>query len=190
MTRLNRDIFIYETIKLLEDQGYHGTSMKNILSACGAQKGSLYHFFPDGKESLVIEAISVQAQHMAEITQDLFSNHQNASDAIYHLIWDMATRAETNGFRVGAPFAAIAQESAATNPQLRLACRDAYRTLQRVVQSKLESNGIASDEAKQLAVAIMAAIDGGILLARTEQTGQPLRMVARSMRYLIESYAS
>lgn len=184
---LNRETFITETIKLLEEQGYHGTSTRSILNACGAQKGSLYHFFPDGKEALVVEAIQVQADVMANVMQEMFAEHDTAADAVFTLMNAMAHQGEANNFCIGAPVAAIAQESATSNPQLRVACHDAYRKLTGVIQEKLLSDGLAQDKARGLAVSVIAAIEGAILLSRTEQTGAPLRDAAVSMRTLIEA---
>lgn len=176
-----------ETIKLLEEQGYHGTSTRSILNACGAQKGSLYHFFPDGKEALVVEAIQVQADVMANVMRKLFAEHDTAAEAVFVLMSAMADQGEANNFCIGAPVASIAQESATTNPQLRIACRDAYRKLTGVIREKLLADGLPQDRAKGLAISITATIEGAILLSRTEQTGAPLRDAAASMRKLIKA---
>jgi TetR/AcrR family transcriptional repressor of lmrAB and yxaGH operons len=42
---------------LFQRQGYHGTGLNQILAESGAPKGSLYHYFPEGKEALAAAAL-------------------------------------------------------------------------------------------------------------------------------------
>jgi TetR/AcrR family transcriptional regulator, lmrAB and yxaGH operons repressor len=51
-----RDQIIQTTCTLLESQGYHATGLNQILKESGAPKGSLYYYFPQGKEELAEEA--------------------------------------------------------------------------------------------------------------------------------------
>ena len=43
--------------ELFRRQGYTATGIKQILAAANAPFGSLYHFFPGGKEQLGAETI-------------------------------------------------------------------------------------------------------------------------------------
>ena len=47
-----REIIIETTCDLMENQGYHATGLNEIVKVSGAPKGSLYYYFPEGKESL------------------------------------------------------------------------------------------------------------------------------------------
>ena len=52
--------------QLLERQGYYGTGLNQIVQQSGAPKGSLYHYFPGGKEELAAAAITDQGKRIAE----------------------------------------------------------------------------------------------------------------------------
>jgi len=135
----------------------------------------------------VVEAIQVQANVTANVMQAMFQECDTAEEAVFELMNAMAERGEANNFCVGAPVAAIAQESATTNHQLRIACRDAYRQLTDVIKEKLIADGIPQSKARSIAISVTATIEGAILLSRTEQTGAPLRDAAVSMYKLIEA---
>ncbi len=51
-----RDQIIEATAGLLETQGYRATGLNQIIEESGAPKGSLYYYFPGGKEEFSTEA--------------------------------------------------------------------------------------------------------------------------------------
>jgi TetR/AcrR family transcriptional repressor of lmrAB and yxaGH operons len=40
--------------EVFRELGYEGTSLSSITDKTGLSKGSLYHFFPDGKEECIM----------------------------------------------------------------------------------------------------------------------------------------
>ena len=45
------------TAALLQKQGYHATGLAEIVATAGAPRGSVYFYFPGGKEALACAAI-------------------------------------------------------------------------------------------------------------------------------------
>lgn len=58
-----REALVQATSFLLRRTGYYGTGLREILALSGCPKGSLYHYFPGGKDELVIAAIEVAGHH-------------------------------------------------------------------------------------------------------------------------------
>ena len=52
-----RERIVDSSAELFRRQGYTGTGVKQIVAAASAPFGSLYHFFPGGKEQLGEEVI-------------------------------------------------------------------------------------------------------------------------------------
>nr|WGD98073.1 TetR/AcrR family transcriptional regulator [Bacillus safensis] len=48
-----KDKIIQTAALLLRKQGYHATGLNQIIRESGTPKGSLYYYFPNGKEELV-----------------------------------------------------------------------------------------------------------------------------------------
>ena len=170
-----RDQIIEATCDLIESQGFHATGLNQIVKESGAPKGSLYYYFPEGKDAIAEAAIARAGQTVAErILASLVS--ADAARGIPAFVESIAYFVEASGFRSGGPLTTVAMETATTNDRLNQACRAAYRQLRGAFEAKLAESGYAQPDA--LATFITAAIEGGIILSRVYHTGDPLRQVA------------
>ncbi len=178
-----REEIISVTCRLLELQGYRATGINEIIRESGAPKGSLYHYFPEGKDELAAEAVAHSAAAIVANIEGVMGEHADAAVAVPAFIRRLAGYVATAEFRQGGPITAVALESASTNERLRLACRDAYRAWRQPFADKLRP--AYGPRAERLATLIIAAIEGGIVLARSEQSEQPLLAVADEIETLL-----
>jgi TetR/AcrR family transcriptional repressor of lmrAB and yxaGH operons len=79
----------------------------------------------------------------------------------------------------------VALEAASTNERLNAACRDAYRQWQGVIESKLTDNEYDPVRARRLAAVVIAAIEGAIILSRSERNVAPLLDAATELERLL-----
>jgi TetR/AcrR family transcriptional repressor of lmrAB and yxaGH operons len=168
----------------MEKQGYHATGLNQILAESGTPKGSLYYYFPGGKEELAASAIEQTGLAVSERIANGLAGNTNTAEAIDTFIQRIANGVEASGFQAGGPLATVAMETATTNERLNLACRKAYDRLQRTFYDKLVGE-FSEPRAAELATFITAAIEGGIILSRTNHDGAPLRRVAAEIRLLL-----
>ncbi|MEO0564648.1 MAG: TetR/AcrR family transcriptional regulator, partial [Chloroflexota bacterium] len=94
--------------------------------------------------------------------------------------------AERSGWRQGGPITTIALETAATNDRLREACHAIYESWQAAFAERLTAGGLPAARASRLAMVVIAALEGGIILARSSRSQAPLVAVAAEMRLLID----
>jgi TetR/AcrR family transcriptional regulator, lmrAB and yxaGH operons repressor len=182
-----RDQIIETTCELLEAQGYHGTGLNQILRESGAPKGSLYYYFPEGKDELTAEAIERSGRLVEERVRTYLAQHKDAASAVRSLVEVIAYHVEASGFRSGGPLMTVAMETATTNERLNLACREAYRHIQQAFEDKLKASGFSEERAAHLATFINASIEGGIILSRTHHSNAPLHQVARLLDELLRA---
>jgi TetR/AcrR family transcriptional repressor of lmrAB and yxaGH operons len=175
--------------RLMEVQGYHATGLSQILDESAAPKGSLYYYFPDGKEGLAVEAVEVTGQRIEAAIRSTLAAVDDPAEAVASFIMMLADRVAESGYRAGGPITAIAVETVSTNERLRQACRDAYRRWQRAFADKLAAGGREATEAGRLAGTIVAALEGAILLSRSERSAEPLRTLAGHMAALVRQPA-
>jgi TetR/AcrR family transcriptional repressor of lmrAB and yxaGH operons len=177
MSQPARDALIEATALLLEQQGYHGTGMSQIIKESGSPRGSLYYYFPEGKEELAAAAIAQRAEAFAAFACAVLSERENAQSAILHFIDQVTAHLAEANFCSGAPLAAVALETAATSDRLRAACAEAYAHLHAPFARKLEAGGYTPDDAAALAIFINAAMEGAVVLSRVQRSIEPLRTV-------------
>jgi len=170
-TNTRREQIIDTACQLIEMQGYHATGINQILQESGAPKGSLYYYFPNGKEGLAIQAIEHTSRVIESNIRRVLDDVEDAAVAIPAFMRLLAQH--------------VALESASTNDALRLACRDAYRLWQEAFAAKLQAGHFDSQRAIRLSELIIATIEGGIILCRSERSVRPLLDAAEEIELLL-----
>ncbi len=182
-----RDQIIRTVCTLMETQGYHATGLKQIVAESGSPKGSLYHYFPDGKEGLTAEAIARVGEVVEGRIQSSLAAEPEAGLAVERFILTIAHYVASAGYRSGGPLTMIAMETAATSERLSNACSLAFQRWHAVFAEKLIANGYSTERAASLATLILATIEGAVLLSRTHHSVAPLEQVAAELRALLQS---
>jgi TetR/AcrR family transcriptional regulator, lmrAB and yxaGH operons repressor len=190
MTSSMRDQIIQTTCDLLENQGYHATGLNQIVKVSGAPKGSLYYYFPEGKEEISSEAVLFSGRLVAERVRQNLAEISDPAEAIQNFVETLSLHVEASGFRAGGPLTTVASETATTSERLNLACREAYTLLQDAFKQKFLSSGLTEARSVLLALTITATLEGAIILSRTYHTGEPLRQVASQLACLVRGCES
>lgn len=180
-----REEILQTTSSLMEKQGYHGTGLNEIVRESGAPKGSLYHYFPDGKEQIASEAVLESGRLTAERIRAELAVDADAATAVHDFVLAIAHHVEASRFAAGGPLTAVAMETATKSERINAACREAYAGIETAFREKLLASGRPQGQAVELAICITAAIEGGIILSRTFHSGDPLRAVATQLRALL-----
>jgi TetR/AcrR family transcriptional regulator, lmrAB and yxaGH operons repressor len=175
-----RDQILQATGVLLEKQGCHATGLNEIIRESGAPKGSLYYYFPGGKDQLISEAVLEGARTVAARSREHL-----ALIGLAAFVLRIAENVEASGYAAGSPLTAVAMETATKNERINLACREAYALLIAAFEEYLLASGMAPARATEQAMFITAAIEGGIILSRTQHSAAPLRIVAAYLDSII-----
>ena len=114
---------------------------------------------------------------------------EDPAEAIQRFILNVAHHVELSGFRAGGPITTIALETASTSVRLREECQRIYSGWQTAFADKLVQGGMSRERAHSISILIIASIEGGVILCRTEQSRNPLEKVAEEITMLIRSVA-
>ncbi len=170
-----RDRIIVATNELFRRHGYNGTSLSQISEAADATTGSIYHFFPGGKEALGVAVIETTGAVYRELFESFAADPSDPVGAFHDFFAGAAEVLETSDFIDPCPIGTIAREVANTSDPLRRAAERAFDSWIESARRFLVDAGIAPDTATRLASTFVALLEGAFVLSRTLRSTQPLR---------------
>ena len=167
-------------------RGYNGTSLKQVTAAANAPTGSLYHFFPGGKDELAAETITWSGAAYRELIETVADAASSPGAMITDAFDSAAAVLEETDFIDPCPIGTVAREVASTNEPLRRATEQVFASWIDAARTRLAAAGVAEEEAERLATALVAAIEGSFVLARAKRDADVLRDTGRVMRRVVE----
>ena len=165
--------------ELMRRRGYGAIAMKDIVAASGAPIGSLYHYFPDGKSQIAREALVDAGAEYALLILSIVNAHTDLGVAIEALFNEAADDMAVTGFINICPVGAVAAETAGTVESLRDACAGIFTGWIDGGTSYFEGRGVAEDQARELTLVIVSALEGAFVLARTLRDAEAVRAAGR-----------
>jgi TetR/AcrR family transcriptional repressor of lmrAB and yxaGH operons len=170
-------------VKLFSQRGYHGTALHDILEAAGSPRGSLYFHFPKGKEEIGEIASRLAGDAVRRVIAEAAATATGAEDFVALVAQTMASNLERSGFTEGCPIATTALETAAQSDALGAAARKAFQSWELEFKRGFERFGVRN--ASQLATMVLGQLEGGLLLARTYRSLEPMRRAQEAARALV-----
>jgi AcrR family transcriptional regulator len=186
MPASTRDRIIEATSALFMQRGYAGSGLQQIAADSGATIGSLYHFFPGGKAELAAETLRVAGAAYQGLVEQVFDSTPDVASGVRACFDGAAATLEMTDYADACPIATVALDVASSDDQLRQVTAEVFDSWLRSATTRLEAGGIAPRLAEQLAVLIVAALEGGFLLSRVAKDPAPMRTIGRLLTELIE----
>jgi len=167
--------------RLYRERGYTATAFSDVLAESGAPRGSIYFHFPDGKEELGVEvALLHVADQIADLNR-LALRVDTAEELVVGVLDASRRRLVASGFREGCAIAPIIIEATPASPRLAAATRCGVTDLVAALTARIAEKGIPLDEAKSLALATFAAMEGALIAARSLQDTSVFEAVAQAL---------
>ncbi|HWC86415.1 MAG TPA: TetR family transcriptional regulator C-terminal domain-containing protein [Solirubrobacteraceae bacterium] len=176
--RATRERIVAAAATMIAERGASGTSLDAIRAATKASKSQLYHYFGD-KRGLVRAVIDYQSAAVLEAQAEAlgavgdWKGLERWADA-------MVAAVEARGGRGGCPIGTLAAAVSDTDERFRAALSDAFETWSDAIGAalgRLRDHGLLAPDAdlEALTTVTLAAIQGGLLLAKTRRESAPLR---------------
>jgi TetR/AcrR family transcriptional regulator, lmrAB and yxaGH operons repressor len=175
---------------LLRRNGYAATGINEIAELAGAPKGSLYHYFPDGKEQIGEAAVRFAGKGMVVTMEKLEMDHKSTVAIIQAYCQLLVGWMAKSGFRDGCPISTTLLEAAPQSVGIALAGREAFAAWRGVFERTLVRDGFSKPDAARLSTLAVSSIEGALILARAESSGEPIEDVARSLAMVLGKDAS
>jgi len=176
MAGATRERIVQSSAELFRRQGYAGTGVKQIVAEASAPFGSIYHFFPGGKEQLGAEVIRWSGGIYGQLI-DLF--YEPGGDPVAATRNFFAAAAQTlreTDYADACPIATVALEVSSTSEPMREACADVFDSWIDSATASFAAAGVPRRRGRALAISMLASLEGAFVLARALRSTEPLEV--------------
>jgi len=185
----HRGAIVRAAAALFRRNGYAATGINEIAELSGAPKGSLYHYFPDGKDQIGEAAVRFAGKGVIATLEKLEHEHKTAAAMVQAYCRLLAGWMAKSGFRDGCPISTTLLESAPQSAGIALAGREAFFGWRAVIARALEHDGFSRVEAWRLSTLAVSAIEGSLILSRVESSAEPIEDAGRSLAAVLRREA-
>ncbi|WP_336921266.1 TetR/AcrR family transcriptional regulator [Aquipuribacter sp. SD81] len=175
--RRTRQRIVEATGMQILSAGIGATTLDDVRAQTLTSKSQLFHYFPGGKAELV-RAVAAWEGEQLLAAQEPFVHDLSTWES-----WEAWRRALVAYYlhrgRWACPIGSLATQLAATDPETEAEITQAmasWRGLLAAGVARMQANGEIEAEAdpQRLAAAILAAIQGGLVLSQPERSSWPL----------------
>jgi AcrR family transcriptional regulator len=171
-----RERIVESSATLFRRQGYTATGVKQIVADAEAPFSSLYHFFPRGKDQLAGEVIRSSGLFFQQLVESVFDAAPDVLEGVRDCFAGAGETLRQTSYADACPIATVALEVASTNEPLRLATAEVFEGWIRSGTERFARAGLPEASARELAIAMITALEGAFVLSRAMRTTEPLEV--------------
>lgn len=186
-----RERIVAGAAALIYEQGVASTSLDDIMAATRTSKSQLYHYFAD-KDALVLEVIRRQLDQIIA-GQETELRGLRTWEGLQRWRDHLVEGTRATGGVGGCPLGSLASELADRSEPARAALAACFAEWEAYLVggfTAMREDGLITRDADpaELAVTVMTALQGGLLLAQTTRDVRPLELaldmaIAHAGRY-------
>ncbi|MFI7677394.1 TetR/AcrR family transcriptional regulator [Actinophytocola sp. NPDC049390] len=170
-----RERMVRSAAELLREHGAAATSIDRVLAHSGAPRGSVYHHFPGGRTQLIEEAVALSGDFIAGLIDA--AEPRAVVDRFFSLWRRWLVDSD---FQAGCPIVSVT----VTGETPHLAAGVFTRWTDGLAAS-LTGHGVPEARARRLAVFVIAAVEGAVVMCRAEASLAPLDAAAEEITELL-----
>lgn len=182
-----REEIIRAAADVIHTKGYQAASLNDFMEAAGIGKGQFYHYFTSKRDLGLGVVDFLKETWEQELLQKILRSDQDPGYRLEAMLdWMIGIHRGARGLH-GCPFGNLALEMSEHDEAFRQRIHGIFRDWTVALRDTLEElqkreNRFPGADAEQLAVAVVAAIEGGILLMKSCRDPQPLEDVIHVLR--------
>ncbi|MCP9958491.1 TetR/AcrR family transcriptional regulator [Streptomyces sudanensis] len=172
---------------LFRRNGYPGTGLKRIATEANAPFGSIYHFFPGGKQQLAEETVRTAGAAYGRMVLALLESVADPVESVEHAFGAAADDLAATGYADACPIATVALEVANTDEVLRVATAEVFAEWVEAGAGWFGRWVPDREAARSLAQSMIMILEGAFVLSRAARDPEPLRVAGRTMAALLRA---
>ena len=172
--------------RLLRKQGFAATGLNQLVAESGAPKGSLYHYFPGGKDEVAAEALRFAAALVHDTLKALRRTERSPAGIVRAYGALLEGWMAKSGYSDGCPITTTLLEVATAKPAIAEIGGAAFAGWQAVFAEALRDAGVEATRAKELGLAAIMMFEGALILSRVQRDPRPIRVATQEIVSLFE----
>jgi TetR/AcrR family transcriptional repressor of lmrAB and yxaGH operons len=169
----SKERILEAAIALMRRSGFSGAGINEIIKQSSAPKGSMYHYFPEGKRQIAGEALAIYSQRILDVLDQALSSAETPAGKIKSLFHVFAQRIERGEFRQSCAAGAVCLDLDEELDQVRLAIAGAFADWIKLIARHFEFED--KRRAKSFAGLVLTAIEGAYIRGRAEHSSKPFK---------------
>lgn len=187
MPASTRERILDVTADLFRQYGFTGTGMKQIVTAANAPFGSLYHYFPGGKEELGVEVIHRSGEMYFALFEAVFDGAPDPVRGVRDFFAGAAEVLRETDYADACPIATVALEVASRSAPLREATAEVFEGWIQGAAARLARDGVAEVRARPLTILIFTMLEGAFVLCRASRSTEALDVAGAAAATAVEA---
>lgn len=184
-----RQRVIETAARVMNQHGYNGSGMSELMRETGLAKGGLYRHF-ESKQALAVEAFQFAFTTIHNLRFSHLDRVPNAVDKLQRFLENFA--AVPSPIPGGCPILNTGTENDDGNPALLHSAQQAFdatvKRLAAIIREGQQRGEIRPEIApEELALFLFCSLEGGIFASRLQGTRRRLKVVARQLHRHLES---
>ena len=163
----SRQKMIEATVELMRGSGMGGAGINEIVRVSGAPKGSVYNFFPAGKQQIAAEALEWYSPRVMAFIDSALASGRTAAARVRALFDAFARRVEEGDFRKSCAVGTVCLDLDAELEGLRGVAAEAFDDWVRRIAAHFPGDPAA---ASSFASLLLTAIEGAYIRARADRS--------------------
>jgi AcrR family transcriptional regulator len=169
-----RERILFASAELFRRQGYAATGLKQVTAQAPAPFGSLYHFWPGGKQQLAEEVLRTGGAFFLALYRQIADDAPDQLTAVREFFTGAGETLRVTDYADACPIATVAGEVASSNDVLRQATADVFESWLAALVDDLVEAGADRAAARPLALSVLAILEGAFLLCRALRSTEPM----------------
>ena len=191
MSEKRREI-IAAAAALIHSKGYESTKLADILDAAQIGKGQFYHYF-SSKHELGLAVLDLCfANWNRRLLEDILSSGKDAKIKIDEMLEFVIEQQRRNQAKCGCVFGNLAVEMSEHDEAFRRRLESVFESwvgkIKPVLREMVFPTQADPDEVNKMAQAIVAMLEGGILLMKSKQDLTVLVSITSQVKVMINNF--
>ncbi|MDG0876318.1 TetR/AcrR family transcriptional regulator [Paenibacillus thiaminolyticus] len=184
-----KEQIVSQAAKLFNRQGFHGSSITDIMRETGLRKGGIYNHFAN-KDELALQAFDYAVELMRERYLQAIAGKTSACEQLISLFSVYNEIVENPPLEGGCPLLNTAIDTDDTHPALKEKARTAmdrwFGLLRSIIRSGIDTGEFRADaDSESVIIFLTAAFEGGVMISKLYDNSEYMQVTARQMAQYI-----